>query len=509
MSAWLDAKSNSFDGYWNELKTIVSNLEEDSMNVSEVSYVLRCKKVVAYLDAIIDSCDPELMNKDVWGNAEKQCNPCINNLNAYISQGDERYLVTANNHLDILLNYFKPSVMYKGTQATAAAASFRHYREAVDKLIPKVTKYSEAVSNLESELEVFKSNAEAKYNALEVYYDKAFEGTDEEPALEEQIDDLKLKSESLVEELEDYSAKLLIKYNSSDSIESDVEQYVDSIKEVSSTIDKTLKSIDEKVGELEVLYNTIMGSVEEDSEVVDEEGILGLKAELISAKNELELKKNEHEQYFAEVESKINDVLPRGTAAGLSQAYERLQNKTSRQVVFYNFVVFIGITLLSISGFLTVTEVPVHAIDNVSSQLESNSKKDILVELTGRSLISFESPSALLGTIFQRLPLSVPAFLLLLFSLKRRAENFRLNQEYAHKRAVAQSYVGFMKEISEMTDLNSELRNKLMSVTIDAISKNAAETLSKKDSNNETVKPTKEAVAMVNDVVKALKVSSK
>ena len=71
------------------------------------------------------------------------------------------------------------------------------------------------------------------------------------------------------------------------------------------------------------------------------------------------------------------------------------------------------------------------------------------------------------------------------FNLNKRAnEAARLEQEYAHKTAVTQSYQGFKEQIDKLTDndpeLHKDLKSKHIQVAIDAIGYNPSQILDNK-----------------------------
>ena len=71
------------------------------------------------------------------------------------------------------------------------------------------------------------------------------------------------------------------------------------------------------------------------------------------------------------------------------------------------------------------------------------------------------------------------------FNLNKRAnEAARLEQEYAHKTAVTQSYQGFKEQIDKLTDndpeLHKDLKSKHIEVAIDAIGYNPSQILDNK-----------------------------
>ena len=74
------------------------------------------------------------------------------------------------------------------------------------------------------------------------------------------------------------------------------------------------------------------------------------------------------------------------------------------------------------------------------------------------------------------------------YASKRRSENQRLEQEYAHKEALARSYISYKKQISELGKEDNVLLEKLILEAINAISYNASKTLDKKARRRHNIK---------------------
>ena len=97
--------------------------------------------------------------------------------------------------------------------------------------------------------------------------------------------------------------------------------------------------------------------------------------------------------------------------------------------------------------------------------------------ITLKNLSSIEE---IAKSILHSLPITLPLIWVAVYASKRRSENQRLEQEYAHKEALARSYISYKKQISELGKEDSELLEKLILEAINAISYNASKTLDKK-----------------------------
>jgi len=83
-------------------------------------------------------------------------------------------------------------------------------------------------------------------------------------------------------------------------------------------------------------------------------------------------------------------------------------------------------------------------------------------------------------SILHSLPISGPLIWLSIYASKRRSENQRLEQEYAHKEALAKSYSGYKQQIEGLNQENQELLMQLLNTAITTMSYNASDTLDKK-----------------------------
>jgi len=79
--------------------------------------------------------------------------------------------------------------------------------------------------------------------------------------------------------------------------------------------------------------------------------------------------------------------------------------------------------------------------------------------------------------------LYLPAIWLSIYAGKRRNENMRLEQKYAHKEAVAKSYISYKKQIEELQDEKDELLANLLKTSTYSIAEDPSYVLDK--DNNE------------------------
>jgi hypothetical protein len=85
-----------------------------------------------------------------------------------------------------------------------------------------------------------------------------------------------------------------------------------------------------------------------------------------------------------------------------------------------------------------------------------------------------------LRALVNKIPFVAPLVWLALFSSNRRSQYERLQQEYAHKEAIARSYSSYKKQLQDLDSDSDSLQRELISKAIDAIAFNASTTLDHK-----------------------------
>lgn len=78
MSRWIEQFENHpFHIVWNELKEVLgSAFVDDETILTSVTELARLKKVVSYIDEMLNSIDPELVPSNTWDNFNAQATAC-------------------------------------------------------------------------------------------------------------------------------------------------------------------------------------------------------------------------------------------------------------------------------------------------------------------------------------------------------------------------------------------------------------------------------------------------
>ena len=228
----------------------------------------------------------------------------------------------------------------------------------------------------------------------------------------------------------------------STAVQSKAEKLNDTFEKVNE-YNTEISEIETKVKEFEI---KIFGKTTEDKEA--------LKSKIIDLKSELEELHSDWEEKYESLSTKIEDLLPGATSAGLAKSYHDQKKSYEKPNILWS-IVFIG-TMMGMVFYAVMT---IKASESVGSAFMN---------------------------ILARAPFFVPTIWLALFASKQQSQNRRLQQEYAHKESLAKSYEGYKREISKLPESSDKekIMEKLVDSLIDASNYNPSETLEKNSHND-------------------------
>ena len=208
------------------------------------------------------------------------------------------------------------------------------------------------------------------------------------------------------------------------------------------------------VDDFDEFHKKIFGSIDPQGKTTE-----GLKQELDTRVTQLDkLEKDQLAKYGALYE-KIEKLLPGATSAGLARAYEVQRRSFSIPIKKNTNLFYAAVGLMFAIAFLTSIQ-----IDN-------------LMPLS-ISFVRHETPEAILKSMLLKLPFIAPLIWLAVFASIRRSQYERLQQEYAHKEALAKSYDSYKKQLEALLTTEKEsLQKELINKAIEAIAYNASQTL--------------------------------
>lgn len=457
MSRWIDNFENhAFQSVWQNIKNNMDELSAvDETVITDVKEIARLKKVVSFLDELMNAADPELVPLSTWDQFNSQASACFTQITNYEQNKNIGHIQNANTHLDNLLTYLRPYVLTGKGSAQATGKAFKTYSDTVDKHINILAdKAKNAVNQAEENRDQTNSvldeinQSKERIRKLEV---ELLDGTDNEESLRDQMHELIEEATSWHSKIESFHQKLTSGSEEESAIILQIEEAKEkAIKNSASTKD-ALKSSKELIEGLEEFYNKIFGE-EDDAGVL--EG--GLKQELEVRTTEIEEFKKEQEETYKTLLEEIEGLLPGATSAGLATAYRELKESFDNSIknnskLFYGALFGIFVTALM-----------------------------LITKQVGFWFIEFIDVSngvPLFTNLLYKLPILLPLLWLAMFASKRRSEDRRLQQEYAHKEALAKSYQSFKQQIESLKTEDNALMKQLLEKAITAIAFNASTTL--------------------------------
>lgn len=449
MSRWQEEFDNhAFQSTWKQILDTSTSLKvDDKTIITNLEELARLKKVIKYIDELLKSCDPEIIPSNIWNDFQTQSQACLGQITNYNQNRNIGHLSNANAHLDNLLTYIRPYMVASGKAARSMQAGFREYVKTINnniesfqtdanEVLAEITNTKEQSENLYQDISVIKE----KFDDLDNYY---FTETNGEQNLKARMEQFISDIESWHDNINQYYESIIVGSSQEDSIYSQVETAKDEILEKQENLSKMLEVTKDKLSDFNLFYDKVFGNENADGEL---EG--GLQQEL----NQQKIK---HQALFKEIES----LLPGATSAGLASAYHTLRKSFAKPIKLYSQLFYgsvVGIFLASL----------IFIIDDIS--------------FFSIKFVDISSLNNLINNSIYKLPLLLPALWLAIFASRRRSEAHRLQQEYAHKEALAKSYQSLKKQIEDLGGQEKELMKRLLDAAIESVAYNASTTLDKK-----------------------------
>ena len=458
---WIENfEKHNFRNQLNQVFSLIEELnKDDDSELAHSIELARLNKIANYIKELIGSCDPELFPFSHWDNLEESFSECLIRLKRYKENFEEDWLKQANQFLDHSLFKVIPFVKNGNEIDNASKKAFQSYSKTISEQIGQTQELLKSANdNIDETTKTIQKNLESTEESktkIDSFEQKLFESEDA----------LNTRVSTFFEEINDFHKKLMQGNDKEAAIKLQIQQAQEDISKEISKIRDDIKTSKGEINELDEFYSKIFGSPsEEDKNVL----VGGLAQELDKRKKELDKFKLDQESKCKALIEQIEDKLPGATSAGLASAYKDLKDSFYWKIFFNTGMFYFALAALAIVSGLLVTDI--HT--SISATNESNGNLLMLLPIS----------------IIWKFPLALTIFWLALFSSKSRSQYQRLEQEYAHKEAVAKSYVSFKKQIDELKEdiEHKVLMKKLLGTAIDAIALNASETL---DGNHEDKTP--------------------
>lgn len=457
MSRWIEKfKNHDFQNSWKKLKQEAESLEASDVTIAtSIQEVARFKKVITFLDELIESTDAELVPLNTWDQFNEQISLCRAQVNSYTQNKDIGHINNANGNLDNLLSYLKPYVVnFKGS-AVAAGKAYNSYSDAINnhlKLIEeKVKSVLKEVQDSKSKTENIVSEVETSKINIKTLESEFLTGEGENLSLKQKMESLFSDATAWHSKLKEYHQKLTSGNEQESSIILQIENAKKKAVQDSSETASAKDSVGALLKDLGKFYVTIFGTENSNGE---REG--GLKQELDVRTKELEDFKQIHQETYKTLHEEIEGLIPGAVSAGLASAYKELKDSFDVSIALYSKIFYFSLLGIFLAGSMLII-------------------KDI--GFWHITLIDLTNPIHLVSNLIYKLPILVPALWLAIFASKRRSEDRRLQQEYAHKEALAKSYQSFKMQIESLNKPDDALMKQLLEKAITAIAFNASATL--------------------------------
>lgn len=462
MSRWItNYEQHQFRYHLKNAQTAVDTLiPHNTALPDDVIEIARLKKTLKYVQETIDQIDPELVPLAHFDNLSNQ----FANIAAYTKQYEAGNLIStihsANNHLDQVLAIINPVTVKGSAAARAAGKAFSAYAKAVEEHLSKFHKSaSDTLAEL-SDISQKASTADSEIEQLKIaissFHEELFSGSADEDALQDRIRNLESLAEGIYTKINDYKDQLFQDDTRGQAISTQIQEALTDATDNSEQIVKLLKNADMRLVELQKFYDMIFGKPSSDDEG---QPVGGLKDELQRRRAELDKFKHEQEVRYQALNDEIETLLPGATSAGLTTAYSQMKSsfdetiKANTQIFYASILGLFAISLISITS---------------------------RIYWFGIDWVDLKDLSNLWSNFAYKLPLALPVIWLAFFASKRRSEAQRLQQEYAHKEALAKSYQSYKTQIEQLGLANNDLMQHLLKSAIDAIAFNASTTLETK-----------------------------
>lgn len=482
MSRWIELfETHPFQGVWADLKNNLTLAKIDDETVStSVKELARLKRVISYIDGMVNSVDPELVPSSTWDSFQAQAIPSNQQILNFNSNKNIAHISAANTHADNLLTYIRPYMVVEGRIGKVLKNSIKSYSESVneyidgfktrsDELLDEIKNKKEDADNLSSEINNI-------YESVNQFNAKLFGDEESTDSIESKIDGWIESIEKKYDEINTFHDETLVGEEGKPSTEQLVTAAKGHILSQQEEINEILEDVSEKIKNLESFHKNVFGKLNVDGEY--EGGVSQDFAKRVSALGSFETKQSTR---YAALNAEIENLLPRATSAGLSTAYRQMKNTFARPIQNAEYLFYGAIAALVVASLF-------FAVDSAG--------------WLWIKLARFENWDTTLKALVNKLPLYGALIWLAYFASKRRSEYSRLQQEYAHKEALAKSYNSYKKQIELLDDEDQSMQKEFITKAVDAIAYNASQTLDGKHGDNH---PTQDLLGKVFDSVSTIK----
>lgn len=451
MSRWIEKFQASVRGSeWDRLQRAIRDcsVEISDTPVSTDEFA-RLQKVIGFIDGVLDGVEPELLPLNFFDPLQMHIHYCANRVEAFGRSGSIDEVMQANAHADDLLSLVRPYLVLDGSAGNAFRKAAVGYARAFEQLSAKSTQsFNESIRDILLTKDRVKKAGQRIEQIVERLDGEENRLFGEEGVLSH-AEAKALDAEEKYRDINHLHQIIFFGADGSDSINAQVEAASLIIAQKSQEAIALVGNADQPVKRILEFEQLLLGDpgrpeIESVSRFVENK-----KEQLLEFENEQKAKTNE-------LIKKIESLIPGATSAGLATAYREMRESFDGPIRAASRIFYGTIGVLILGSILLCIQ---------------------KVYWFGIEFIELPDWQASLRSIAYKLPFYAAAVWLAYYASKRRSEFQRLQQEYAHKEALAKSYDSFKRQIEVLGDKDDVLMAMLLEKAIGAIAHNASQTL--------------------------------
>jgi rubrerythrin len=460
MSRYTDYfNTHNYKSKFDNLVPLVNELSlGDLSQTSTVNEILRLKKVVTYIDEILKSLDPELVPLNIWDPFAQYTNNTYSEVANFQGNRNIGHIQNANTYVDNLLNLVRPYMLVKGKAKSVSENVFANTQKSLEVYLDNFQSKAAAVLD---QIKAYLVESETRSKTIQTIQDQVeglqakVAGDDTNDGLVDDIVTAHTEALETADKIEALQIKLLVGKGKDASIDTQITQAYEDVLANKSSIDTIKASVEEEIQELKEFYIKVFGKLNDEDERVG-----GLSSEISERLSFLRTLEASNRMRYDELLKQIESLLPGATSAGLARAYMQMKRSYDKPIIWFTRFFYVAIGLLVVFSTISIFDV---SYDNTTGW--------------HFGIYHYDTWDAAIKGLINKLPLYGSLIWFAYYVSKRRSEAQRLQQEYAHKEALAKSYASYRKQIDALDTEDKELQRNFIEKMVDAIAYNASGTL--------------------------------
>lgn len=444
MSRWIEAsQSKELTAARENLKVAMDAILVEEMSPAAFVEFARFKKVRVYFEEVVSVVDPEMVGHDIWTQIRVHLERAVAHINSYGSTREDNQIFHANNYMDSALSQI---ISYWSPESVSGAAL---QKAALDQA-SSIANASGKIGAINAAINAMRQSAEAELAEVVEIITKIRQGRDIVVG-EDGSGGAASEIEQKAKEVKAFHSELLIGNETVQSVKEQIAHIKGEISAQREQISRDQQYVGSLKKNIEDFNSRVYGVSSESGELVG--GFNNEFKKLLQALTDFE---SAQQAKYSALNDQIESLLPGAASAGLASAYKQVKDSFDMPIRNSSYLFYFSIGLLLMMSFLT-------GIQEISfAGIKFSAAGDWKAVLTG---------------MVHKLPYYIPVLWLAFYSTKRRSEYQRLQQEYAHKEALAKSYDSYRKQVLDLGSDGSSMMAALIEKAISAVAYNASGTL--------------------------------